>query len=36
MSDADIVRAIQNLERAVLTGSDPIPGMFHSLNDWRY
>jgi len=36
MSDAEIVRAIQNLETASQSGGDPIEGKFHSLNDWRY
>jgi len=36
MSDADIVRAIKNLEDASHTGGDPIAGKFHVLNDWRY
>jgi hypothetical protein len=36
MSNADIVRAIGNLERAVLQGAPPILGEFHTLNDWPY
>jgi hypothetical protein len=36
MSDAEIVRAIRNLEAASQSGGDPIEGRFHSLNDWRY
>jgi len=36
MSDAEIVKAIRNLEAAVHSGGAPIAGMFHSLNDWRY
>jgi len=36
MSNADIVRAIRNLEEAVQQGGLPIPGEFHILNDWRY
>jgi Domain of unknown function (DUF5615) len=36
MSNADIVRAIRNLEEAVQQGGPPIPGEFHTLNDWRY
>jgi Domain of unknown function (DUF5615) len=36
MSDAEIVKAISNLEQAVHSGGDPIQGKFHSLNDWRY
>lgn len=36
MSDAEIVKAISNLEAAAQSGGDPIPGKFHSLNDWRY
>ena len=36
MSDAEIVKAISNLEAAAQSGGDPIAGKFHSLNDWRY
>lgn len=36
MSDAEIVKAISNLQAAAQSGGDPIPGKFHSLNDWRY
>src|SRR5262245_26984351 len=36
MSDAEIVKAIANLEHATTAGGEPIPGKFHSLNDWRY
>jgi len=36
MSDAEIVKAIQNLETAAQSGGLPIEGNFHSLNDWRY
>lgn len=36
MSNADIVRAIRNLEEAVQQGGPPIHGAFHVLNDWRY
>ncbi len=36
MSDAEIVNAIKNLEAATNNGGEPIPGKFHSLNDWRY
>lgn len=36
MSDAEIVKAIANLERAAQSGGDPIPGHFHILNNWRY
>lgn len=36
MSDADIVRAVRNLEEAVVHGGPPIAGEFHTLNDWRY
>jgi hypothetical protein len=36
MSNADIVRAIRNLEEAVQHGGPPIHGEFHTLNDWRY
>jgi hypothetical protein len=36
MSDAEIVRAIANLEAAAQSGGDPVDGRFHSLNDWRY
>jgi hypothetical protein len=36
MSNADIVRTVRNLEEAVQKGGPPIPGEFHSLNDWRY
>ena len=36
MSDAEIVKAIQNLEEAAALGGDPIAGMFHVLNNWRY
>ena len=36
MSNADIVRAIRNLEEAIQKGGPPIPGEFHTLNDWRY
>jgi len=36
MSNADIVRAIRNLEEAVQQGGSPLHGAFHVLNDWRY
>jgi len=36
MSNADIVRAIRNLEEAAQQGGAPIRGEFHTLNDWRY
>ena len=36
MSHADIVRANRNLEEAAPQGGPPIPGQFHTLNDWRY
>jgi hypothetical protein len=36
MTDAEIVKAIKNLEEAARSGGDPIPGMFHVLNNWRY
>jgi hypothetical protein len=36
MSNAEIVRAIRNLEAAVQQGGPPIHGGFHILNDWRY
>lgn len=36
MSNADIVRAIRNLEEATQQGGPPIQGDFHTLNDWRY
>ena len=36
MSDVDVVKAIRNLEDAAARGGDPIAGMFHILNDWRY
>lgn len=36
MSDAEIVRAIANIEAAVQSGGDPVLGHFHVLNDWRY
>jgi hypothetical protein len=36
MSDADIVRAIRNLEEAIVHGGPPIAGEFHTLNDWHY
>ena len=36
MSDAEIVKAIQNLESAAQLGGEPIPRKFHILNDWRY
>jgi hypothetical protein len=36
MSNADIVRAIRNLEEAAQQGGPPIQGEFHTLNDWRY
>lgn len=36
MSDAEIVKAIANLEGAAQSGGDPIPGHFHILNNWRY
>lgn len=36
MSNADIVRAIGNLQEAVQRGEPPIQGEFHTLNDWRY
>jgi Domain of unknown function (DUF5615) len=36
MSDAEIVKAIANLEAAARSGGDPVQGKFHSLNDWRF
>jgi hypothetical protein len=36
MSDAEIVRAIRNLEDAAHRDSFPIHGGFFSINDWRY
>jgi hypothetical protein len=36
MSNADVVRAVRNLEEAVQQGGPPIRGEFHTLNDWRY
>ena len=36
MSDAEIVKAIQNLEAAAQNGGEPVQGRFHSLNNWRY
>lgn len=36
MSDAEIVRAIANLEAAMPQGGEPIAGHFHVLNEWRY
>ena len=36
MSDAEIVKAILNLEMAAHIGGEPIRGKFHSLNNWRY
>ena len=36
MSNADIVRAIRNLEEAAQQGGPPIQREFHTLNDWRY
>jgi hypothetical protein len=36
MSDAEIVKAIENLEGAAQAGGDLIPGHFHILNNWRY
>ena len=36
MSDAEIVKAIGNVEAASLAGGDPIPGHFHILNNWRF
>ena len=36
MSQADIVKAIANIEATTESGGDPITGEFHSLNDWRY
>ena len=36
MSDAEVVKAISNLEAAERSGGEPIRGHFHSLNDWRY
>ena len=35
MSNADVVRAVRNLEEAVQQGGPPISGGFHTLNDWR-
>ncbi len=35
MTDAEIVKAIRNLEEAAALGGDPIAGMFHVLNNWR-
>ena len=36
MSDAEIVKAIKNLEAATQSGGEPIQGKFSSLSDWRY
>ena len=36
MSDAEIVKAIANLEKAAQEGGDPIQGMYHHLNYWRF
>jgi Domain of unknown function (DUF5615) len=36
MSNADIVRAIRNLEEAIQQGGPQIQGEFQILNDWRY
>jgi hypothetical protein len=36
MSDAEIVKAIANLEQAAQGGGDPVPGLFHNLNLWRF
>lgn len=36
MSDAEIVRAIANVEAAAQQGGEPIPGHFFVLNEWRY
>jgi predicted nuclease of predicted toxin-antitoxin system len=36
MSDAEIVKAIANLEGAAQSGGDPIAGRFHVLNYWRF
>jgi hypothetical protein len=36
MSDAEIVRAIANVETAAEQGGDPITGHFFILNEWRY
>lgn len=36
MRNADIVRAIRNLEVAGQQGGPSISGGFHVLNDWRY
>ncbi len=36
MSDAEIVKAIANLELAAESGGDPIQAMYHNLNQWRF
>jgi hypothetical protein len=36
MSDAEIVKAIANLEQAAQSGGDPVQGRFHNLNLWRF
>jgi hypothetical protein len=36
MSDAEIVRAIANVEATTQQGGDPIAGHFFVLNEWRY
>jgi hypothetical protein len=36
MSNAEIVKAITNLETAVRNSASPIHGQFYRLNDWRY
>jgi hypothetical protein len=36
MNNADIVRAIRNLEVAGQQCGSTIQGEFHTLNDWRY
>lgn len=36
MSDAEVVRAVANVEAAAESGGDPIAGHFHVLNHWRF
>jgi hypothetical protein len=36
MSDAEIVRAIANLEQVSKQGGDPVEGLLHNLNMWRF
>ncbi len=36
MSDAEIVRAIANIELAAQQGGEALPGHFFVVNEWRY